>query len=201
MGSWHHGYSYASAHEKLERVVNTSPPVTFTSIIRSFESKLWSYYVEVPKPIGDGFISGEDRRIICTVNGGAPIHSALMPKGAIYTIYVKKDFMKKHGINEGDQVDVRLEKDHSEYGIPIPESFQTLLDQDSEGSTWFHALTPGKQRSLIHIVGKVKNIDSQLAKGLAIMHHLKEAQGALDFKRLNELIKEYNQRKSPNNYF
>ena len=70
-----------------------------------------------------------------------------------------------------------------------------LLSQDLEGSDYFHKLTKGKQRSLIHIVGKVKNIDSQLAKGLAIMHHLKEAQGELDFKRLNVLIKEYNNRK------
>ncbi len=163
--------------------------------ILKFESDLWSYYVAIPKVIGDKLIEGEDRRMICTIANGKPIHSALMPKGDVYSIYVKKDFMKKNGLYEGQEVDVDLEKDCSEYGIPMPESFQVLLDQDTEGSLLFHSLTKGKQRTLIHLVGKVKNVDSQLAKGLAIMHHLKEANGELDFKRLNVLIKEYNNRK------
>lgn len=163
--------------------------------ILKFESDLWSYYVAIPKAIGNKFIEGDDRRVICTIENGRPIHSALMSKGDVYSIYVKKDFLKKHALAEGDEVEVTLQKDRSEYGMPIPESFQVLLDQDMEGSRYFHQLSKGKQRSLIHIVGKVKNVDSQLAKGLAIMHHLKEAQGELDFKRLNVLIKEYNNRK------
>ena len=69
-----------------------------------------------------------------------------------------------------------------------------LLEQDEEGSKYFHQLTPGKKRSLIYLVGSVKNIDSQLNKGLAILDHLKAEQGNLDFKKLNQLIKEYNQR-------
>ncbi len=163
--------------------------------ILKFESDLWSFYVAIPKSVGDELIEGKDRRIICTINNAEPIHGALMPKGDVYSVYVKKDFLKKQNLSEGDEVQVSLEKDRSEYGIPIPESFMVLLSQDLEGSDYFHKLTKGKQRSLIHIVGKVKNIDSQLAKGLAIMHHLKEAQGELDFKRLNVLIKEYNNRK------
>ncbi|MEP1033756.1 DUF1905 domain-containing protein [Ekhidna sp.] len=162
--------------------------------ILKFESDLWSYYLAIPKAIGEQLIEGEDRRVICTIGDGKPIHSALMPKGDVYSIYVKKDFMKKHGLAEGDTVEATMEKDRSEYGMPIPESFQVLLDQDTEGSEYFHMLTKGKQRTLIHLVGKVKNVDSQLAKGLAIMHHLKE-EGELDFKRLNVLIKEYNNRK------
>ncbi|WP_425392562.1 YdeI/OmpD-associated family protein [Ekhidna sp.] len=168
---------------------------TIKAPILKFESDAWSYYVAIPKKIGDQFIDGKDRRIVCTINNSTPIHSALMPKGEIYSVYVKKDFMKKYGIAEGDEVTVQLEKDTSEYGKPIPESFQVLLDQDQEGNNLFHSLTKGKQRTLIHLVGKVKNVESQLAKGLAIMHHLKEANGELDFKRLNVLIKEYNNRK------
>ena len=164
----------------------------FRATILKFESDLWSYYLAIPKEIGNEFIEGDDRRVICTIQNGVPIHGALMPKGDVYSIYVKKEFMKKNGLHEGDEVNVMLEKDRSEYGFPVPASFAELLHQDPEGSHYFHALTKGKQRSLIHIVGKVKNVDSQLAKGLAIMHHLKEAEGKLDFKRLNELIKEYN---------
>ena len=95
--------------------------------ILKFEYDLWSFYVAIPKEIGDEFIEGEDRRVTCSINGQVPIHSALMPKGDVYSIYVKKDFMKRHGISEGDEVDVTLEKDRSEYGMPVPESLQILL--------------------------------------------------------------------------
>jgi hypothetical protein len=168
--------------------------IRFSTSIQKFESKLWSYYVSVPKEIGNQVIEKTNRRVICRINEQAPIYSALMPKGDIYTIYVKKEFMKKHRLKEGDEVVVILEKDQSEYGMPMPESFSTLLEQDEVGSRYFHELTMGKQRSLIYIVGKVKNLDSQIAKGLAILHHLKEAKGKLDFKRLNELIKAYHNR-------
>ncbi len=109
-------------------------------------------------------------------------------------ILVNQKIRTKLNISEGDKVEVTLEKDNSEYGIPMPESFNVLLDQDEVGSKFFHSLTPGKQRSLIYIVGKVKSIDSQLNKGLAILDHLTEVQGKLDFKALNVKIKEYNQR-------
>ena len=162
--------------------------------ICKFEYDLWSYYLAIPQANADPFIVGNDRRVKCTLYGET-IHSALMPKGTICSIYIKKDFLKRHNLAEGDKVEIQLEKDTSEYGIPLPAALQELLYQDEEGSRYFHELTKGKQRSLIHIVGKVKNVDSQLAKGLAIMHHLKEAKGVLDFKRLNVLIKEYNNRK------
>ena len=168
--------------------------MTLKASIHKFKSDAWSYYLAIPKDKADNFIDGDDRRVICSLYGER-IHSALMPKGDICFIYLKKEFMKKHGIGEGDEVEIFLEKDTSDYGIPMPDSFQELLHQDAEGRMYFHELTKGKQRSLIHLVGKVKNVDSQLAKGLAIMHHLKEAMGALDFKRLNVLIKEYNNRK------
>ncbi len=169
--------------------------MNFISTLEHFHNKLWSYYVPIPREIGDRFIEGDNRRVLCSINGCKPMHSALMHKDGAYSIYVNTELQKKLGIEEGDTVSVALEKDTSEFGIPMPESFEVLLAQDDEGRSYFQSLTMGKQRSLIYIVQKVKNVDSQLAKGLAIMHHLKEAKGELDFKRLNELIKEYNNRR------
>lgn len=163
--------------------------------ILKFESEAWSYYLAIPRKAGEAFIEGDNKRVKCTVESKVTIHSGLMPKGDVFSIYLKKEMLKKHGWEEGQEVEIVLEKDTSEYGMEVPESFYELLDQDTEGASYFHNLTMGKQRTLISIAGKVKNVDSQLAKGLAIMHHLKEAKGELDFKRLNVLIKEYNNRK------
>lgn len=167
----------------------------FDSTLENFHNKLWSYFIPIPKAIADQFIEGQNRRVLCTVNNHQPIHAALMPRDGDYFILINTKLQKQLGIEEHEKISVTLEKDRSEYGHPMPESFEVLLSQDEEGAAYFHELTKGKQRSLIYIVQKVKNIDSQLAKGLAIMHHLRESKGNLDYKRLNELIKHYNNRK------
>ncbi len=112
-----------------------------------------------------------------------------------YFILINKPLITKLGLSVGEKVTLNLEKDHSEFGHEVPEVFSALLEQDDEGRTYFYKLTPGKQRSLIYIVGKMKNIDSQLSKGLAILRHLQENQGILDFKKLNLMIQEYNRMK------
>lgn len=170
-------------------------PIKLQVVLRHFHNKLWSYYLFIPKKIGDQFIEEDNKRIICTLPNSVKIQSGLMPKDEGYSIYMNNETQKKLGVEEGDMIEVTLEKDHSEYGLPLPESFEMLLDQDLEGRDFFKKLTMGKQRSLIYIISKVKSVNSQLAKGLAILHHLREAKGELDFKRLNELIKEYNARK------
>ncbi len=169
--------------------------LTLSAQLEDFKSKLFRYYIPLTKDQGDPFIEGDNRRITCSINGNSPYQCALMHMEGGYYILVKNPLRKKLGIDEGDKLTVTIEKDHSEFGHEVPESFQVLLDQDDEGRVFFEELTKGKQRSLIYLVTKVKNVDSQLAKGLAIMHHLKEAKGELDFKRLNVLIKEYNNRK------
>jgi hypothetical protein len=119
---------------------------------------------------------------------------AIMPSKEGFFILINKHLVNKLQLGIGEDVRLSIEKDHSEFGHEVPESFQVLLAQDEEGRGFFEQLTPGKQRSLIYIVGKVKNIDSQLNKGMAILDHLKLVNGELDFKKLNAMIKEYNQR-------
>lgn len=169
--------------------------VTFTTTLEQLNYSIWSYHFPVNAEITAQFTEGNNRRVRCIVNhSNIVINTALMPIGDSSYIMVNKDVRAKLGLEEGDKVTLTLEKDTSEYGIPMPESFRVLLDQDNEGSEFFHRLTPGKQRSMIYIVGKVKNIDSQLNKGMAILDHLREVKGELDFKMLNQKIKEYNQR-------
>ena len=174
---------------------SNSSKLTFKSTLEDFHTKLFRYHIRVTREQGDPFVEGNNRRILCTINGNTPYQCALMHIEGGYYILVNNQIRKKLRVEEGDEISVSIEKDTSEFGHEVPESFEALLAQDDEGRSYFEALTMGKQRGLIYIVGKVKNVDSQIAKGLAIMHHLKEAKGELDYKRLNVLIKEYNQRK------
>lgn len=175
--------------------MSSNEKAQFKSTLENFHTKLWSHYVPVPREIGNQFVEGDNRRVLCSLNGQEPIQAALMHKEDEFFILVNKALKERLAIEEGQELSVSLEKDTSEFGHQVPESFEVLLAQDEEGRKYFEELTKGKQRSLIYLVSKVKNVDSQLAKGLAIMHHLKEAKGELDFKRLNVLIKEYNNRR------
>jgi len=117
-----------------------------------------------------------------------------MPSGTEYFILVNKAIRDELGLSLGKRVNLELAKDQSKYGMDIPDSFQALLEQDPEGKGYFESLSMGKQRSLIYIVAKVKSLDSQINKGLAILEHLRDSCGKLDFKVLNERIKYYNNR-------
>ncbi|MEQ8474435.1 MAG: YdeI/OmpD-associated family protein [Marinoscillum sp.] len=169
----------------------------FKSHLQKFSeanSGVYSLHIPVDKEIADRFINGTNRRVKCTINHQTTIFSGLMPFTAYWYILINQELQKKLGINIGDEVDIELEKDNSEYGMEMPEELQVLLAQDPLGNEYFHDLTPGKQRNLIYIVSKVKNSDSRLSKALAIVDHLVEMNGQLNFKLLNVKLKEYNNR-------
>jgi hypothetical protein len=167
---------------------------SLSTTLQRFDSPLWGYHFPIASSIANKFIEGKDRRIICDINGMHKMQCALMPWKEGYFILINKDLVTKLKLAIDEKVQLTIEKDHSEFGHEVPFSFQALLEQDDEGKQYFYQLTKGKQRSLIYLVSKVKNIDSQINKGLAILDHLKMVKGALDFKKLNETIKEYNRK-------
>lgn len=162
----------------------------FKAPILNFNNNLWGYHFPVPEDIARNFIDGTNRRVICTIEGSIKIHSALMGSKTGWFILLNKKLVQE--LKHIPEISVVLEKDHSEFGMEMPEELEVLLDQDEVGKSLFMSLTPGKQRNLIYIVSKVKNTNSRLNKALAIVHHLKKVNGALDFKMLNETIKYYN---------
>jgi len=163
-----------------------------TTLEKFADSPIWGYYFPISEEIADFFTGEKDRRVICKINGEMETRSAIMPGKLGYFIMINQHTVKKLRLRIGDKVILNLEKDNSEYGMEMPDELREMLIQDDEGSKYFHELTPGKQRNLIYIVSKVKNTNSRINKALAIMHHLKEVQGALDFKMLNQTIKYYN---------
>ncbi len=165
----------------------------FKSILDDFNSNLWGHHFSVPKDIGEKFCEGDNRRVICQLNGTVEFQCALMPnKAKGYFINVNKEIRTKLNLKVGDQCVLKLTKDNSKYGLPVPEEFTELLYQDPEGEKIFHSLTMGKQRSLIYIIAKPKRAETRLNKAIVILDFLKENNGALDFKMLNQAFKDAN---------
>ena len=166
---------------------------TVNSVLVDFNSKLWRHHFIVPEDITALLTKGQNRRVLVKINGQLEIRSSLMPINKTESfVLINSEVKRKLGLSTGDEATLEITEDSSTYGMEMPEELGVLLDQEPDCNKLFHGLTPGKQRSLIYVVNKVKNTNSRLNKALAIVHHLKEVDGKLDFKMLNETIKYYN---------
>lgn len=167
----------------------------FTAILEKFDSPLWGFHIVVPDAVARVFISEGIKRVVCTLNGTREFQCALMPKGdGSWFININKDIRDTLGLKPGSPVEASLRKDESQYGLPMPEELAELLKLDEEGSRLFHALTPGKQRNLIYISGSPKTSETRLKKAVVVIEHLKVNGGKINFKQLNEDLKDANRR-------
>ena len=173
-----------------------SETIAFETHLEKNPSSLsWNYTIDVPIELAKPFIEKNNRRVMCTLNEKHEFHAALMPNGKKgFFIMINSEVRKKLKLGEDAKLKVQLRKDTSKYGIHLPEEMEELLLIDEEGSMFFHQLTPGKQRSLLHIIGKPKSSDIRLKKAVVVLEHLKTNNGKLDFKMLNEAFKEANRR-------
>jgi len=164
--------------------------VSFSCKLKKFkDTRLWSFYIEVPDNLSKQLIT-KDRRVFCELNGIIKFQAALMPSSlGFYFININKEIRTKLKIDQGSEISVVLTKDTSEYGIYVPDFFTELCYQDPDGKKYFHQLTPGKQRSLLHYIGKPKSEQKQLEKALIVFDYLKSVNGNLDFKELMEAFK------------
>lgn len=165
---------------------------SFTAKLVRLDSQVWYAAIQVPDEIAQAFVKAKHKRLIATYNGTHDAPCAFMPateKGHWLTI--NKEVRKKFKLNEGDGIDVILKPDTSKYGMPVAPEMEELMLQDEIATHYFEQLTPGKKRSLLHIIGKPKGSETRLKKAVAIMEYLKAVKGKLDFKEMNEFIKNF----------
>jgi hypothetical protein len=159
--------------------------VAFTSLLERSGNRLWSCHFRVPRGIVHHLVGADSRRVICTLNASVKYQCAILPQGnGIFVITVNKKIQHSLGLAFGMQVHVCLEKDISRYGLPMPEELEELLRQDPEGRVLFHALTRGRQRTLLHIVGAVTNSDVRVARATAVIRHLRSNNGKINYRLL-----------------
>ena len=171
--------------------MQTADNFQFVSFIEASTNKLWGAHFAVPDLVSKALIDGEDRRVVCTLNERSNYQCAMLPRGdGTFVITVNKKIRDQLKLKTGSQVQVLLVKDHSEYGLPMPEEFAEVLAQDADGNRLFHALSPGKLRTLLYIAGNVKSSDKRISRALAILEHLKMNDGKIDYKKLNVVLQD-----------
>lgn len=155
---------------------------------------IYTWFFAVDAEIATQFIDGKDRRIICTVNNDVKYHCALHGSGdGGYRIMLNRQRCKKLGLVRGEEISAEIEKDRSEYGVPIGEELREVLDQNPEADTIFHSFTKGLQRTLIYWVNNVKSSDIKIRRALVMTDHIVAQRGKPDHKLLNDEMKAANQ--------
>lgn len=137
----------------------------------------WSYpQAEVAPEVAEQLLKdGENKvRLVIGFPIGAKFHRALQRNkdGACF-IRFGKSTLKDAKVEPGMQVEVSLEIDTSEFGMPFPEELQEVLAQDEAGNQKFLALKPGLRRSLLYHISSAKTIDTRIKRSLDIVHKLK----------------------------
>ena len=164
--------------------------VKFRSVLTVAVPESGWHYIPVAWKIGEKFPkNGGTRRVLCTINGVETFPCALMPYDGEFTIVVNKDRRKKLGIIAGDKITVEIAADESEHGMPMPDELREVLNQDPEGQTIFQALTPGKRRSMMYFIGKIKDIDRRIHTSLIFIEHIKKNNGKIVHEKLTAELK------------
>lgn len=167
----------------------------FTSQLnKDDDSDLYHWYFQVPNEIAETFIEGNDRRVITKVNGTVKYHCAIYGDGmGGHRILLNRERCKKLGLVRGETISVELEKDRSEYGVPMSEELREVLDQNPEADELFHRLTKGTQRTLIYWSDNVKSSEIRIRRAIVMTDHLVNQGGKPDYKLLNTEMKDANQ--------
>ncbi|RAJ16857.1 YdeI/OmpD-associated family protein [Olleya aquimaris] len=110
-------------------------------------------------------------------------HAALKKeKTGLVRTYFSKAKQKELGIFVNDYFTIQLFEDQSKYGVEMPESLDAVLLSDYEAFQIFESFTPGKQRSIIYAIKRIKNVQTQVDKSIIMTDNLKR--GITDLKLL-----------------
>lgn len=168
----------APAKTKFKAVLTSDPP-----------GSGWHFIVVDGKTAERFPKEGGSRRVICSINGHEGFQCALMPSGGSFYIMVSKEKRARFDISAGDSVSVELTQDKSEFGAPMPEELEEVMNQDPDGRRYFDTLTPGGKRSMLYFIGKIKDVDRRIEAALIFMEHLKKNGGKLNRLELSKELK------------
>jgi hypothetical protein len=147
---------------------------SFSSRLGTIEGTLIHTVIYLPEDIVKELPEGRVRAK-GTING---IPFALAPQyvkdGSRY-FAVGAPLRKAIKIREGDPVKVIFKLVDPNI-VDVPEELEAVLAQDDKAMKVWEGLTPGYQRSLIHYITSVKNVDSRIKRSLELMEKAKAGQ-------------------------
>lgn len=113
------------------------------------------------------------RRIRCSINGTPPYPCIFHKINGAFGLMVSKKRMHSNKWLHGELVDVKIYEEMSKYGMEMPEVWEEMMEQEEEVLHRFDALTPGRQRTILHYIGSAKRVETQIQRALLVSRNLK----------------------------
>ncbi len=114
-----------------------------------------------------------NQRLIITLDSKVQWQAGILALGnGSGLITVQKDRLKKLGKTLGDFVKVQLEKDDSEFGVPVAEEIEEYWIQVPESKARFDALTPAMKRYILNHVSTAKSTEKRLERTHLLLSNL-----------------------------
>jgi hypothetical protein len=114
-----------------------------------------------------------NQRLLITLDNKVQWQAGILALGeGSGLITVQKDRLKKIGKTLGDSVIVQLQKDESEFGVPVPEEIQEYWIQVPESKDRFDTLTPGMKRYILNHISTAKSPEKRLERTHILMSNL-----------------------------
>lgn len=153
---------------------SAADPIRFESVLDRLEDRGGLHYVAVPAGVAVRVKQSGQSRLVCTINEVLDFHCAIQSDGdGGFFILVGTDLRRKLRLVPGQRLSLRLVPDTSEYGRPMPEELQAVLDTDDEGRRLFLELKPSMQRNILYWVGSAKSVDKRIERALEMIRRLK----------------------------
>ncbi|MEJ6399277.1 YdeI/OmpD-associated family protein [Yoonia sp. 208BN28-4] len=114
----------------------------------------------LPNAVSDALAQEGAKRVEGEI-GDYPVNLALTKAPVIDAVflYTGKTFLRDSGLSPGEVIDVRLRM-APEQDVEVPEDLTLALRQADRSAAWA-ALTPGRQRGLIHTVNSAKRHETR----------------------------------------
>lgn len=114
-----------------------------------------------------------NQRLIITLDKRVSWQAGILALGnGSGLITVQKNRLKQIGKTLGDHVTVELEKDYSEFGVPVAEELKEYWLQVPESKLRFDALTPGMKRYILNHVSTAKSTEKRAERAHLLLSNL-----------------------------
>lgn len=111
-------------------------------------------------------------RLICKLDHKVSFQCGLNHYGDCnFFIIISSRNMKLINRKSGDKIYFEITEDPNPLGAEIPETVSILLEQDDALKEKFNELTDGKKRSILIQINKIKDLDKQVSKTIALINN------------------------------
>ena len=151
-------------------------PYRFTAAVAALDdSPMFVHHcLPVPPAIAAEMKVRRLRRLTGTLNG-RPFNLALHGRAGEEEriLLLSRQTLRDLKAGPGDAITVVCEPDAAPDEVALPEELAEVFDQEPEAAGRFHALTPGRRRSLVHYVSSAKGVDTRIKRALDLAYKLR----------------------------